>query len=57
MGTTDADWNPSNDAQAKERAYRIGQTKDVVIYRLIVKGTIEVLFFWITKSELYANCV
>ena len=27
--------------QAKERAYRIGQTKDVTVYRLVTKGTIE----------------
>jgi DNA excision repair protein ERCC-6 len=37
----DPDWNPSTDAQARERAYRIGQTKNVVIYRLVTKGTIE----------------
>lgn len=35
------DWNPSTDAQARERAWRIGQDKDVAIYRLITKGTIE----------------
>ena len=29
------------DAQAVDRAYRIGQTKDVVTYRLITCGTIE----------------
>ncbi|ETO12345.1 chromatin remodeling complex subunit, partial [Reticulomyxa filosa] len=37
----DPDWNPSTDAQARERAYRIGQSKNVAIYRLICKGTIE----------------
>jgi len=37
----DPDWNPSTDAQARERAYRIGQLKDVTVYRLITKGTIE----------------
>ena len=37
----DPDWNPSTDAQALERAYRIGQTKDVSVYRLICIGTIE----------------
>jgi DNA excision repair protein ERCC-6 len=29
----DPDWNPSTDLQARERAWRIGQTRDVVIYR------------------------
>lgn len=32
---------PAVDAQAVDRAYRIGQTKDVVTYRLITCGTIE----------------
>ena len=37
----DPDWNPSTDLQARERSWRIGQTRDVVIYRLLVSGTIE----------------
>ena len=37
----DPDWNPSTDAQARERAWRIGQTKEVTVYRLITAGTIE----------------
>lgn len=37
----DPDWNPSTDVQARERAWRIGQTKEVTIYRLITSGTIE----------------
>jgi hypothetical protein len=37
----DNDWNPTMDAQATDRAHRIGQTKDVYVYRLITKGTIE----------------
>ena len=37
----DPDWNPATDAQAKERAWRIGQNKNVTIYRLITAGTIE----------------
>ena len=37
----DPDWNPSNDSQARERAWRIGQKKDVIVYRLITTGTIE----------------
>ncbi|XP_033218058.1 DNA excision repair protein ERCC-6-like [Belonocnema kinseyi] len=37
----DPDWNPATDAQAKERAWRIGQDKRVTIYRLITAGTIE----------------
>ena len=37
----DPDWNPVTDTQARERAWRIGQQKDVVIYRLLTSGTIE----------------
>ncbi|XP_076232564.1 uncharacterized protein LOC143178035 [Calliopsis andreniformis] len=37
----DPDWNPATDAQARERAWRIGQNKSVTIYRLITAGTIE----------------
>lgn len=37
----DHDWNPANDEQAQDRAYRIGQTRNVTVYRLITKGTIE----------------
>ena len=37
----DHDWNPANDNQAMDRAYRIGQTRDVTVYRLVSKGTIE----------------
>ena len=38
---SDHDWNPANDAQAMDRAYRIGQKKDVTVYRLVSRGTIE----------------
>lgn len=37
----DPDWNPSTDLQARERAWRIGQTKEVTIYRLMISGSIE----------------
>nr|XP_034993651.1 DNA excision repair protein ERCC-6 isoform X2 [Zootoca vivipara] len=37
----DPDWNPSTDTQARERAWRIGQMKEVTVYRLLTAGTIE----------------
>uniref|UniRef100_A0A1Y1KDE8 DNA repair and recombination protein RAD54-like n=1 Tax=Photinus pyralis TaxID=7054 RepID=A0A1Y1KDE8_PHOPY len=37
----DPDWNPATDTQARERAWRIGQEKQVTVYRLISAGTIE----------------
>lgn len=37
----DSDWNPAMDAQAQDRCHRIGQTREVHIYRLISEYTIE----------------
>ncbi|XP_031434408.1 DNA excision repair protein ERCC-6 [Clupea harengus] len=37
----DPDWNPSTDTQARERAWRIGQLRQVTVYRLLTAGTIE----------------
>ena len=37
----DPNWNPAIDNQSVDRAYRIGQEKDVVVYRLVTCGTIE----------------
>ena len=55
----DPDWNPSTDLQARERSWRIGQRKEVTVYRLIVRGTIEEKIYhrqifkqFLTKSTL-----
>ncbi|RCN40643.1 helicase protein [Ancylostoma caninum] len=37
----DSDWNPTMDAQAQDRCHRIGQTRNVTIFRLISERTIE----------------
>lgn len=37
----DPDWNPSTDVQARERAWRLGQKREVTVYRLMTAGTIE----------------
>ncbi|XP_063239094.1 helicase domino [Bacillus rossius redtenbacheri] len=37
----DSDWNPTMDAQAQDRCHRIGQTRDVHIYRLVSEMTVE----------------
>uniref|UniRef100_A0A7N2RCC1 Uncharacterized protein n=1 Tax=Quercus lobata TaxID=97700 RepID=A0A7N2RCC1_QUELO len=37
----DPAWNPSTDNQSVDRAYRIGKTKDVIVYRLMTCGTVE----------------
>lgn len=37
----DSDWNPQVDLQAQDRAHRIGQKKQVNVYRFVTEGTIE----------------
>ena len=37
----DPDWNPANDLQARERAWRVGQNRAVTVLRLVSGGTIE----------------
>ncbi|KAJ1374919.1 HSA [Parelaphostrongylus tenuis] len=37
----DSDWNPTMDAQAQDRCHRIGQTRNVTIFRLVSERTIE----------------
>ena len=34
-------WNPASEAQAIDRVHRIGQTRKVMVYRLVAKDTIE----------------
>ena len=37
----DPSWNPAQDRQAVDRAFRIGQQKDVMVYRFIMASSIE----------------
>lgn len=48
-------WNPAAEAQAVDRAHRIGQTRSVMVYRLIANGTIEekVMALQERKAELF----
>jgi len=41
----DVNWNPSHDEQAQDRAFRIGQLRDVDVVRLVARGTIEELMY------------
>lgn len=41
----DPHWNPSYDLQAQDRAYRIGQIRDVEVFRLVSAGTIEEIVY------------
>ncbi|KAK9835518.1 hypothetical protein WJX74_002180 [Apatococcus lobatus] len=47
----DSDWNPQNDLQAVARSHRIGQSKDVTIYRLISKDTYEESVFQCSSKK------
>ena len=48
-------WNPQAEAQAIDRAHRIGQTRPVYVYRLVAKDTIEskVLALQAKKTQLF----
>ena len=37
----DVNWNPSSDEQAQDRSFRIGQQRNVQVYRLVARGTLE----------------
>ncbi len=41
----DPSWNPAQDLQAQDRAFRIGQRRDVTVYRLISAGSLEELAY------------
>jgi len=49
-------WNPAAEAQATDRAHRIGQTRPVTVYRLLTRGTVEekVVRLQARKRELAA---
>jgi superfamily II DNA or RNA helicase len=52
-------WNPAAEAQAVDRAHRIGQTRSVMVYRLVSTDTIEdkVMALKARKAELFAKVI
>lgn len=48
----DASFNPFDDLQAEDRAWRIGQTRDVHVIRIIAQGTIEENIDQLAKTKL-----
>ncbi|XP_062455857.1 DNA excision repair protein ERCC-6-like 2 isoform X2 [Rhea pennata] len=53
----DPTWNPANDLQAIDRAYRIGQCKDVKVFRLISLGTVEEMMYLRQVYKQQLHCV
>ena len=45
-------WNPAIENQATDRVHRIGQEKDVMVYRFITKGTLEEVIDEMSKNKL-----
>ena len=52
-------WNPATETQAIDRTHRIGQTRNVMVYRLIAADTIEekVMALKERKAELFSNVI
>ena len=50
-------WNPATETQAIDRTHRIGQTRNVMVYRLIAKDTIEekVMAMKTRKADLFTS--
>jgi SWI/SNF-related matrix-associated actin-dependent regulator 1 of chromatin subfamily A len=48
----DIDFNPYNDKQAEDRCHRIGQTEEVIVYRLISQNTVEEGMLKIAEEKL-----
>ena len=47
----DSDWNPQQDIQAMDRAHRLGQKRDVVVYRFVTLGTMDVQLIKIAEEK------
>ncbi len=52
-------WNPMSENQSIDRVYRIGQTKKVLVYKIITKGTVEekILQLQKRKRDVFSNVI
>jgi hypothetical protein len=53
----DSDWNPQMDLQAQDRAHRIGQKKQVHVYRFVTEGTVEEKIVERAMKKLYLDAL
>lgn len=53
----DSDWNPQMDLQAQDRAHRIGQKREVTVFRFITEGTVEEKIVERAEKKLYLDAV
>ncbi len=55
----DPSWNPASDNQAVDRSYRLGQSRNVVAYRLVTVGTVEEVIYrkQVFKGSLHRAAV
>ena len=51
MSWHDLDFNPTTDRQAEDRVHRIGQTKEVKIYKLVAKGTVDAGIYAVAERK------
>ena len=51
----DSDWNPAIDLQAQDRCHRLGQNKEVTVYRLITENTIEANIHAVSEKKKAIN--
>jgi len=51
----DSDWNPQADLQAMDRAHRIGQKREVMVYRFMIQGSVEEKIIERAQRKLYLD--
>lgn len=53
----DSDWNPQMDLQAQDRAHRIGQKKQVFVYRFVTEYTVELKIIQRARMKLHLDAM
>ena len=53
----DSDWNPQMDLQAQDRAHRVGQTKQVRVFRFMTAGSVEEKIVERADKKLYLDAI